>query len=74
MVAAADVRPSERLETDDGFVAFAAAGEQRVGEFHCAECGYGIVSRRTLPACPMCQGKAWEESLWRPFTRSRESS
>jgi rubrerythrin len=72
MTAAADVRRLQPLEVDDGFAACATAGEQRVGEFRCTECGYGIVSRRTLPACPMCQGKAWEESLWGPFTRSRE--
>jgi hypothetical protein len=72
-VSASEVRRSEPLEADDGFIGFAAEGERRVGEFRCAECGYGIVSRRTLPPCPMCQGKAWEESLWRPFTRSRES-
>jgi hypothetical protein len=68
-VAAADVHRSQPLQADDEFIAVAAAGEQRVGEFRCAECGYGIVSRRTLPACPMCRGAAWEESPWRPFSR-----
>jgi rubrerythrin len=69
-VAKADLRGVQSSEADDDFIAFAAAGEHRVGEFHCTECGYGIVSRRTLPACPMCQGNAWEESPWRPFSRT----
>jgi hypothetical protein len=68
---AADVSRTDARETADEFIAFHAAGDRCVGEFHCAECGYGIVSRRMLPACPMCQGSAWEESPWRPFRRGR---
>ena len=61
----AEVVPSGRE-----FVAFYATGARVVGEFRCSDCGYGIVSRGTLPICPMCRGSSWEESLWRPFTRS----
>jgi hypothetical protein len=35
------------------------AGTAARGEFHCADCGYGITVRRTLPTCPMCQGGEW---------------
>ena len=61
----------ERTEaaTGDDFIAFHASGERVVGEFHCSDCGYGIVSRGLLPSCPMCRGASWEESPWRPFTR-----
>jgi hypothetical protein len=45
-----------------GFVAGAAAK----GEFHCADCGYGIVVHRELPACPMCHG-----GDWRPWASRR---
>jgi hypothetical protein len=48
--------------------AFHASGARIVGELRCSGCGYGIVSRGVLPTCPMCQGTAWEESAWRPFT------
>jgi Zn finger protein HypA/HybF involved in hydrogenase expression len=36
------------------------------GEFRCAECGYGIVVHRALPACPMCHG-----GDWRPWSTHR---
>jgi rubrerythrin len=39
---------------------FLAAGRQAEGEFHCAECGYGVIVRRELPECPMCRGVSWE--------------
>ena len=45
---------------DDGFVDFALAGTQAAGEFRCADCGYGAVIQRVLPACPMCSGTIWE--------------
>ena len=41
---------------DGGF----AAGSPAKGEFHCTGCGYGVVVRRVLPACPMCQGGSWQ--------------
>jgi hypothetical protein len=58
----------------DEFVAFYASGARVIGEFRCSDCGYGIVSRGSIPICPMCRGSSWEESLWRPFTRSVEAS
>ena len=53
------------------FVDFAAAGAQAKGEFHCAECGYGVTVYRALPVCPMCGGAEWEQSAWSPLTRAR---
>ena len=41
------------------------------GEFHCAECGYGVTVYRTLPVCPMCGGGEWEQSAWSPLSRAR---
>jgi hypothetical protein len=58
-------------EVNDDFVFLAEAGDQRAGEFHCAECGYGIMSRRALPPCPMCHGNTWDGSPWRRFGRTR---
>jgi rubrerythrin len=34
------------------------AGES--GEFHCSQCGYGVIVQRTPPRCPMCSGTTWE--------------
>jgi rubredoxin len=47
-----------------GYVHFAATGDAAVGDFHCAECGYGVSVQRELPLCPMCGGTAWEMSPW----------
>ena len=47
------------------------AGESAKGEFHCAECGYGVAVYRTLPPCPMCGEGRWEQTAWSPFGRSR---
>ena len=44
------------------YVAFHTAGRRAAGEFHCSECGYGIVVQRLLPFCPMCGGVVWEQS------------
>jgi hypothetical protein len=55
---------------DDDYVPFSAAGEIAKGEFHCAECGYGIAVCRELPVCPMCAGESWEPSDWSPFGRA----
>ena len=41
------------------------------GEFHCAECGYGVTVYRALPVCPMCGGGEWEQSAWSPLSRAR---
>jgi rubredoxin len=54
----------------DGFVEFRTAGEAAKGEFHCAECSYGVTVHRALPTCPMCGGTSWEQTAWSPFTRA----
>jgi hypothetical protein len=45
------------------------AGQSARGDFRCADCGYGVTIRRTLPACPMCRGEDWD--AW-PSARSSE--
>ena len=55
----------------DGLPSFFTAGSAALGEFRCADCGYGIVVRRLLPACPMCRGRSWEDPLTSPHGRSR---
>ena len=49
-----------------GFVEFLVTGEQAAGDFHCAECGYGVSVQRRLPLCPMCGGTSWEHAPERP--------
>ena len=46
---------------ENGEPVFLAAGREVSGEFRCAECGYGVIVRSLLPACPMCRGLVWEE-------------
>jgi rubrerythrin len=58
-------------EPGGDFVDFLAAGTHAKGEFHCAECGYGVTVYRALPVCPMCGGAQWEQSAWSPLTRAR---
>ena len=53
-----------------GYVQFWATGESVKGEFHCAECGYGVAVCRELPRCPMCGGESWEQAPWSPFARA----
>jgi rubrerythrin len=64
----------ETNAADDGFnagyVQFWSTGESVKGEFHCAECGYGIAVCRELPRCPMCGGESWEQAPWSPFARA----
>ena len=48
---------------------FRAAGDQAFGEYRCAECGYGVTVRTTLPFCPMCGGESWEASGRRELDR-----
>jgi rubrerythrin len=57
------------LSSGDGEPVFHAAGEEARGEFRCAECGYGVIVRTALPACPMCRGAVWEEPGASPFLR-----
>src|SRR4051794_34032339 len=56
------------------FVLFVSSGMHVKGEFHCAECGYGVTVYRELPRCPMCGGEEWEQSPWSPFGRARVSA
>jgi hypothetical protein len=68
------VEPSSVERVPSGGVgdpSYFVAGSAAEGEFHCAECGYGIVVRRVLPACPMCRGLAWEDPLTSPSGGSR---
>jgi rubrerythrin len=54
----------------NGDPVFFSAGTVASGEYQCAECGYGITVRRTLPECPMCRGVQWEEPSTSPYGRS----
>ena len=54
----------------DEYVPFYAAGSVAKGEYHCAECGYGVTVYRELPVCPMCSSASWEQAAWSPFTRA----
>ena len=58
--------------TADGFVEFLSSGQRATGEYHCAECGYGVTIFAVLPLCPMCGGRAWEQSTWSPFSRAQD--
>ena len=53
------------------YVHFALTGDAVKGEYHCAECGYGVTVHRVLPRCPMCGNESWELSAWSPFARAR---
>ena len=58
-----------RARGDAGdFVDFHVAGTPGEGEYHCAECGYGVTIYRTLPTCPMCGNEVWEQTAWRSLT------
>ena len=52
-----------KLSGED-FVEFLLAGVHVKGEFHCAECGYGVTIYRELPICPMCGNETWEQTAW----------
>ena len=65
-------RRSEGAALDgDGLSVFVDAGTEAAGEYHCADCGYGVTVRRLLPVCPMCRGRSWEDSATSPFARWR---
>lgn len=62
-----------RVETLDGngdHVDFVAAGTSVKGEYHCADCSYGVTVHDELPVCPMCAGTAWEQTGWSPLRRA----
>ncbi|HLM34359.1 MAG TPA: hypothetical protein VK278_01150 [Gaiellaceae bacterium] len=48
------------------------AGTHATGQFHCADCGYGVTIHTQLPQCPMCGGDSWEEAAWSPLSRALE--
>ena len=54
----------------DGIPVFLGAGTDATGEYHCADCGYGVIVRLMLPVCPMCRGRSWEGPATSPFGRS----
>ena len=45
------------------------AGAPAAGEFRCSGCGYGVIVKSVLPACPMCHGAAWEAPVDGSFAR-----
>jgi rubrerythrin len=55
----------------DEYVEFWRAGVAAKGEFRCVACGYAIVTRAALPACPMCRERLWERAEWSPFSVGR---
>jgi rubrerythrin len=61
---------SPKPDASEDFVEFLFAGVQVKGEFHCAECGYGVAIVRELPTCPMCGNETWEQTEWSPFARA----
>jgi rubrerythrin len=62
---------SERavLSSESGEPVFFAAGRAVSGEFRCSECGYGVIVRSVLPACPMCRGLVWQDRAASSFSR-----
>jgi rubrerythrin len=54
----------------DGYVSFWSSGASAKGEFHCSDCGYGVIVAKELPQCPMCGSETWEEAAWSPFRRA----
>ena len=59
----------EERAADGDYVDFCVAGAPGVGDYHCADCGYGVTVHAALPQCPMCTGTTWERA-WSPFTRT----
>jgi rubrerythrin len=64
------VMKSGNPDAVEDFVEFVMAGVHVKGEFHCAECGYGVTIVRELPTCPMCGNESWEQTAWSPFARA----
>jgi hypothetical protein len=57
-------------EQDGDYITFWEAGAAAHGQFHCADCGYGVSVQVRLPTCPMCAGTAWERSASDPLARA----
>ena len=62
--------PPVAANAAEDFVHFWATGDSVKGEFHCADCGYGVTIHRELPVCPMCGGASWEQAPWSPLSRA----
>jgi rubrerythrin len=62
---------TRKAHSPEDAVPFWEAGTAASGQFHCADCGYGVSVQVTLPTCPMCGGRAWELSPTSPFARTR---
>jgi rubrerythrin len=56
----------EDSTADGDYVDFCVTGARASGEYHCADCGYGVTVQATLPLCPMCGGTSWESHAWSP--------
>jgi hypothetical protein len=55
------------LGPDDEYVEFSQAGATARGLFCCVACGRRLVSAHTLPSCPSCDGRLWEQYFTSPF-------
>ena len=62
--AAATRAPQERV----------VAGARGAGEYHCSDCGYGIVTLALVPTCPMCHGSSWQAASTGPFSARQARS
>lgn len=67
----ANVAEPPQRDAPDDLVEFLLTGVKAKGEFHCAECGYGVTVVHELPVCPMCGNESWEQAAWSPFGRAR---
>jgi hypothetical protein len=56
-----------RRTREGDYVEFHVAGSPATGEYHCADCGYGVTVQAVLPQCPMCAGTSWESQALTPF-------
>lgn len=54
----------------DEHVQLRETGESAKGEYRCSECSYGVTVHATLPVCPMCAGRSWEQTARSPFGRA----
>jgi rubrerythrin len=61
-----------QVDAAGDYVQFAAAGDQGKGEYRCSDCSYGVTVHSTLPVCPKCSGRSWEQAPWSPFSRARQ--
>jgi tRNA(Arg) A34 adenosine deaminase TadA len=53
------------------YVDFLVTGMTAAGQYHCADCGYGVTVYATLPQCPMCSGTMWEPAAWTAVARTQ---